>query len=197
MLANVACHEPSPVKMKDNKYSPEVANNYEFSHIIVDWTNTGNNSHTATSIGDGTFFDSGNVGPGGTYSKVIENAGTFQYSCALIPKMRGTVKVGMWYLGGGDPPFTTDSDFTVGWAGSEDPDDHPASIPSGFDADIQVKRDDGKFKDFLIDRTGSQTETEWHPDRPGTYLFRARLQHATTGVATKYSPSMKLVIRRP
>jgi len=57
----------------------------------VTWTNTDSTSHTSTSNAPG--WDSGIVAPGAKFSFAFQNAGTFQYHCAIHPGMVGTVVV--------------------------------------------------------------------------------------------------------
>ncbi len=66
----------------------------------VTWTNDDTAAHTVTS-GDlasdpdnvGTEFDSSLLGPGKTFSKTFEEAGTFPYFCMVHPWMKGVVTV--------------------------------------------------------------------------------------------------------
>ena len=57
----------------------------------VTWTNSDTLSHTVTSA----WFDSGNLGPGGTFSYTFEESGTFDYYCSYYRTsgMEGTVIV--------------------------------------------------------------------------------------------------------
>jgi plastocyanin len=57
----------------------------------VTWTNNDAMAHTVTS--DNNNFDSGNIGPGGKYSRTFSTAGTFPYHCTIHPTMTGTVTV--------------------------------------------------------------------------------------------------------
>jgi len=57
----------------------------------VTWVNTDSIAHTSTSNASG--WDSGIVAPGGAFSFTFQNAGTFQYHCAIHPGMIGTVVV--------------------------------------------------------------------------------------------------------
>jgi plastocyanin len=57
----------------------------------VTWVNSDATSHTSTSNAAG--WDSGIVAPGGQFSFVFQNAGTFPYHCAIHPGMVGTVVV--------------------------------------------------------------------------------------------------------
>lgn len=58
----------------------------------VKWTNNDGVTHTVTS-NDGTSFDSGNIGAGGSFSYTFTHVGTFDYHCTLHSAMTGTVVV--------------------------------------------------------------------------------------------------------
>ena len=57
----------------------------------VTWVNSDATSHTTTSNVAG--WDSGIVAPGGRFSFVFQNTGTFPYHCVIHPGMVGTVVV--------------------------------------------------------------------------------------------------------
>ena len=57
----------------------------------VEWTNADGEVHTVSAAG-GTF-DSGVIPEGAAFSQVFETPGTFDYSCAIHPEMRGSVTV--------------------------------------------------------------------------------------------------------
>jgi alcohol dehydrogenase (cytochrome c) len=57
----------------------------------VTWTNTGNIGHTVTS--DDGIFDSGDLGPGQTFSFTFDTPGTYWYFCRPHPFMRGRIVV--------------------------------------------------------------------------------------------------------
>ena len=57
----------------------------------VTWVNTDSTTHTSTSNASG--WNSGNIAPGSSFSFAFQNAGTFQYHCAIHPGMVGTVLV--------------------------------------------------------------------------------------------------------
>jgi plastocyanin len=58
----------------------------------VTWTNGGSQAHTATSVSGGGF-DTGLVGPGGTYSLTFSQPGTWIYTCTPHPWMSGRLVV--------------------------------------------------------------------------------------------------------
>jgi plastocyanin len=114
-----AVHTPTPpatsgshqVAIDNSRYFPQ--NITIKSGDSVTWTNKGLVSRTVTSwiirlnvagnsylfIGD--IFDSGDIEPGGTYTKVFDQAGLYEYASlplynyahALIPAMMGSVTV--------------------------------------------------------------------------------------------------------
>jgi plastocyanin len=57
----------------------------------VTWTNEGAAPHTATA--NGGAFDSGELGPGGSYTYTFDSGGVFPYHCEIHPSMRGMVVV--------------------------------------------------------------------------------------------------------
>jgi amicyanin len=59
----------------------------------VTWTNTGQQPHTATSVGGVAKFDSGILNNGQSYSFTFEETGTNDYFCTVHPFMRGKVIV--------------------------------------------------------------------------------------------------------
>jgi plastocyanin len=57
----------------------------------VEWTNTGNAPHTATS--DTGVWDSGQLAKDGKFSRQFSDAGTFAYHCNIHAQMKGTITV--------------------------------------------------------------------------------------------------------
>jgi plastocyanin len=57
----------------------------------VSWFNAGAAPHTVSSPAGG--FDSGTLGPGGSYSVTLSTAGSYGYFCAIHPSMTGSVTV--------------------------------------------------------------------------------------------------------
>jgi plastocyanin len=57
----------------------------------VTWTNNDNVAHTSTA--DNGQWNSGNIAPQGSFSRMFSTAGTFTYHCAIHPGMVGTVTV--------------------------------------------------------------------------------------------------------
>lgn len=57
----------------------------------VTWINNDNTTHTSS--GDGGSWNSGNIAPGGQFSRSFPTAGSFSYHCAIHPGMVGTVTV--------------------------------------------------------------------------------------------------------
>lgn len=62
----------------------------------VKWINKESLTHTVTSGSPGSpsgIFNSGNLGQNGEFSFTFNQAGTFNYFCALHPSMTGTIIV--------------------------------------------------------------------------------------------------------
>jgi len=74
------------VQISNNYFSP--ANLVVKTGAMVTWTNNGSVGHTVTSTGN---FNSGNIDPGKTYSRMFNIAGTYKYFCDNHPGMTGTI----------------------------------------------------------------------------------------------------------
>jgi plastocyanin len=60
----------------------------------VTWVNTGATGHAITAEDTAPErFESGNLQPGTSYTRVFRGMGTFAYRCAVHPSMRATVRV--------------------------------------------------------------------------------------------------------
>jgi plastocyanin len=57
----------------------------------VTWTNNDTIAHTSTS--DSGQWNSGNIAPQASFSRMFPTAGTFTYHCSIHPGMVGTVTV--------------------------------------------------------------------------------------------------------
>jgi len=80
------------VDMKNIKFVPMDVTVAEGG--TVDWTNSDQVPHTVTKgDGPGEQFDSGTVGPGGTYKRTFRRAGKVNYVCTIHPGQTGTVTV--------------------------------------------------------------------------------------------------------
>ena len=81
--------EAVSVTMKDVSFSPATVRIK--AGQTVTWSNPSKLTHTVT----GSGFDSGNVGPGGSWSHRFTKAGTYSYVCTphAAAGMRGTVIV--------------------------------------------------------------------------------------------------------
>jgi plastocyanin len=78
------CFSPNPISVKGG--------------TLVIWNNSDSVSHTVTSgkpsdTQTGSTFDSGIIKPGQSYQHVFQNAGTYDYFCAVHPWMAGQVTV--------------------------------------------------------------------------------------------------------
>jgi plastocyanin len=57
----------------------------------VTWTNNDQRDHTVAA-NDGSF-NSGNLGPGATFTYKFAKGGTYKYACSLHPRMKGEIVV--------------------------------------------------------------------------------------------------------
>lgn len=80
---------PAQVTIVDLRFEP--AEIRIAARSTVTWTNEDPLPHTATA--DDGSFDSGTLQQGDTFNHSFENPGTFAYTCAIHPSMRGTVIV--------------------------------------------------------------------------------------------------------
>jgi plastocyanin len=58
---------------------------------MVTWTNNDNIPHTSSA--DSGAWNSGNLGPGQSFTATMSSRGTFTYHCTIHPGMVGTVNV--------------------------------------------------------------------------------------------------------
>jgi plastocyanin len=87
--ANTARATVERVKIVDFAFRPRVTDVSRGTRVR--WTNRGSVSHTTTS--NGGIWDSGSIAPGGTFSRVFRNAGTFRFHCTIHPDMKGKIVV--------------------------------------------------------------------------------------------------------
>jgi Bacitracin resistance protein BacA len=79
----------------------------------------------------------------------------------------------------------TGTTFTVTWA---------ASVPVGYDFDVQIKRPgSNKFVDWKPD-TVAKSGTFVPDAGAGTYQFRSRIEKGATGPASGYSAAVKITV---
>jgi plastocyanin len=71
------------INIKDFNFVPNIAE--VPMGTTVTWVNNDNVPHTITSVSGS--FDSGNIGPGKTYSYKFNQVGTFEYSCTNHPSI--------------------------------------------------------------------------------------------------------------
>lgn len=76
--------------MKDSVFSPQVIAVNPGDTVV--WKNVGKLNHTTT--GANTLWDSGNIAPGGSFSRTFTASGRYEYRCSYHPGMTGTVVVG-------------------------------------------------------------------------------------------------------
>jgi plastocyanin len=186
LLANTACGRTYTVIIEDNKFSPATTTGGD-QEDGVQWENDGTVDHNSTS--DIGLWDTGTIPPGNVKYIDMNDAGVFAYHDASHTDLKGTVTVPTLAF---PTAGHVGDNFTVTWASSPSstccPPD-PAAVPSGFNADIQVKAPHKKWKNLFTDQTGTNTNGTYTPAKPGKYQFRARLQNDSTGEASGYSPT--------
>ena len=77
------------ITIRDFFFDPQVVTVSVGTNVM--WRNLGNFTHTADS--DTGLWDSGDILPGGVYSRTFDMAGTFPYHCDFHPSMTGVVIV--------------------------------------------------------------------------------------------------------
>ncbi len=77
----------------------------------VTWRNSDSTNHTVTADGGG--FDSGYVGPGGSFSYTFARQGRYAYHCQIHKFMKGEVDVYSLVLTGPGHPVTAGSPVTL------------------------------------------------------------------------------------
>jgi plastocyanin len=80
---------PGASVLTSTAYNPDPIN--VSPGTTVTWVN--NDTTTHTSVANGGAWNSGNIGPGGSFSATFPTAGSFTYHCAIHPNMVGTVNV--------------------------------------------------------------------------------------------------------
>ena len=75
---------PVSVDIKSSTFVPVTVGISKGTTVM--WTNDDGVQHTVTSVPQGAF-DSGPIDPGKTYSYTFNQAGTFEYSCAIHPSI--------------------------------------------------------------------------------------------------------------
>jgi plastocyanin len=180
------------VDMVGSAFVPAVVTNgTDDPNQATGWDNDDAFVHTSTSDGfDGTsgpkLWDSGDIpGSTGYYAFTINTAGTFKYHCRIHQAtMKGKVEVPMFSTG----TSTVDQPQSVHWASF--------SIFDGYNIDVQRKKPgDTEFKDWKLDRTGTDISAVFTPKVAGTYVFRARTQKGSReDRASKWSPDLVIEV---
>ncbi|HUR89354.1 MAG TPA: cupredoxin family copper-binding protein [Ramlibacter sp.] len=84
----LAASAPHEVRISGMKFAPAQLSVQRGD--TVTWKNADLVPHTATAKGK---FDSGNIGPGQSYSRKMEQPGEFDYICTYHPGMQGKLTV--------------------------------------------------------------------------------------------------------
>lgn len=177
------------VSIVDGAFDPASARLRQGDTVL--WTNNGFAFHTSTSYGcprtDTTgvaLWCSPVLDDNDTFSQAFSTAARYPYFCDKHWSMQGTVQVNMKAKPKSGGVGTT---FNITWA--------KGSIPTGFNADVQIKRpDSAQFEDWKLDQSGTIVSSPFQPDSgTGLYQFRSRLQNGTGG-ASDYSRATKITV---
>ncbi len=88
MFASCTVRPKNTIEMGDNFFSPESL--AVEKGATATWLNKGKKNHTVTGYG----FDSGNIAPGGTFTRAFGEDGRYEVICTLHKFMIGEVIVG-------------------------------------------------------------------------------------------------------
>lgn len=188
---NVTANDTAPefqavsrvVTVNDFFFSPATAKPTQGGTVL--WDNVSGSSHTITENNGMGLFDSATKAPNTTFAFKFVAAGSYSYLCTIHPIMVGTVKVPILAA-----PKTgnTTTVFTITWAA--------ASIPLGYNVDIQISRPGGPgFVDWKTNQTNTQKSATFTADAgTGTYSFQARLQNTASGNASNYSTPVTITV---
>lgn len=193
LLVNVACDTGPSVSIQNFKFVPaSVTQNLEVQPPAeqddeVNWLNESDGAHNVknTTFPD-PIFASATLAPGDIFEARLHQAGKYRYICTFHPKkMKGTVNAPVSISFSGTGPDVGDVVF-VDWSDSD--------IPTGFNMDVQIKRNKRDWKSFVKDAVDATSGTDWAPAKAGNFKFRARLQHTATGKATPFSAPASITI---
>jgi plastocyanin len=187
LLQGTALAATKDVTIQGNAFTPK-ATKVKIGDVVR-WTNRDAFNHTSTSDGvaDGSgytgigLWSSGAIAHNGTFSFTFSFAGTYPYHCSIHPlTMQGTIKVPLTAVPASGP---VGSNFTVTWA---------SAAPTGSRVFDVQRMDPGSTKFKSWQKGVTTMSAVFKPTAPGTYVFRMRLRNATTGAASKYSPTASI-----
>jgi plastocyanin len=89
-IANQLAPQTVYVTIKSGAFMPQVVSVKAGGTVV--WTNKDTIPHTTRSDGS-LLWDSGTLQPGASYKHVFKATGSYNYSCAIHPEMKGTVYV--------------------------------------------------------------------------------------------------------
>jgi plastocyanin len=176
LLATPADATTVNVSIIDDAFSPVTVTVQQGA--TVKWQNNGQSVHTTTSLPLQSFWDSGDLSHGQTFSQPFPNAGTFRYECT-IHLFHGVVKVRMAKSG------SAGSGWTVRWS--------TASSAAGHNFDVVVKRP-GQSGFHAFRSATTALKAFFNPTKAGTYKFEARTRIASSGAKSGFSPVLTLTI---
>jgi len=151
----------------------------------IHWTNDSTSSHTSTGDSPLSLWDSGSVGPGGTFDFVFTAGGQYKYHCTFHQSlgMVGTISV---KIKASPPSGPAGTKFNVTVA--------TINAPPGFVYDIQRKDPGGSFTNWMLNVTAKTVQWDSTGFAPGTYSFRSRLHNTTNGSTSTYSAGKAVMV---
>lgn len=138
-------------------------------------------SHSVTDSSRLKLYDSGSTAPGGTFSQVFTDAGSYPYHSTVGTAITGTVLVPATAKPASGSRTTY---FTIGWGSGDTPD--------GYGEQVQLKEPGAKawtsFVYGTVVKNATMRPADWG-NRTGTYSFRAKLYKGSTPAASSgWSP---------
>lgn len=171
---------PALVTVQQHRFVPRVVT-VDLAAPLVVWTFNATDCNIVDASGMG-LFNSGTHSQGQQWEFSFPSAGTYPYHCDKRPSRTGKVLVPITTT---VTSGTTASTFSLTWA--------PRIPPAGFTYDVQIKRPDTRWTDWMVGTSSSSAV--FTPDAgTGHYLFRARLRKTASGMSSDWSPILSIDI---
>ncbi len=161
------------VAVADFSYTPDQVKAVQGA--VICWSFSGPSNHSVTDSTGMGLFDSGQLGPGGSFSHAFDSAGTYPYHCTVHAAMKGSVEIPVNITPRTGGLHRT---FTVAWSTVQ-----PAP---NVVFDVQLRSPGRHWRSW--EKGVTAVSGDFLPRFLGRYSFRARMRDATTGKHTGYSP---------
>jgi len=174
---------PRTVAITDSSFNPASLTQVT-PGSLVQWTNNGPSSQTVTDSSGMSFFDSGTLGVGGTFTQMFAGAGTYNYKStptALTGSVKVPIQLSASSVSAGQP-------YTVTWAGQ--------APPSGFayDAQYQVPGTTQWVSWQTKVTTLSAVVATDSSTTVGKWIYRARLHKLSNNKTSSWSPTNSITV---